>query len=224
MTLGDVIKRMHRKYAGDTKYPATGSDKWLEYRDIANDKKDEWATDPDTDWDSTWEERELGIATSATTYDLDEDINNLSDYVYIDKDDTTFKFYVIKSKDRANMTNCAYLSGNDPKVLNFTDMPTDAIGGTIRAGVYAVPEDMESTDDTCPVDRPLWVAYAGAAELAFNDPAKEDQFADLNGMANDEYEKMIDAANSLPAHQPLTVPQQGYGDVGVNFVSGGRFL
>jgi hypothetical protein len=84
MTLQDVIKRMHRKYQGDTKYPTWGSDTNQMYVDIVNDLKDQHATDVDHQWPWYWEERTFGIViTNTLAYDLDDDINELSDYVYI---------------------------------------------------------------------------------------------------------------------------------------------
>lgn len=211
MIVSQLIQRMHRRYAGDTKYPTVGTSDYQMYLDIANDLKDQWATDPGHKWNSCFEERTYGAASSALAYDLDDDVNDLSDFVYIDlTNGNTRRFRVIKEKDRNSKRRAVYLSGSDPKQINFTDMPDDCIGGTIRAGIYFIPEDMANANDTVPIDHPNWVALAGAAELAFNDPSKEDKFGNLLGLANDEYQKMADAADTLPQDQIDSIPTEGF--------------
>lgn len=215
LKLSDAIKKMHRKYAGDTKYPATTTDKYTSYVDIINELKDQWATDPENQWESCWEERELGTTTTALTYDLAEDISDLSDFVYIDTTDgETATFKVLKKTNRTGATNCVYLHGSDPKQMTFTNMPEECVGGTIRAGIYAIPDNITRPNQLVPVDRPMWVVLAGAAELAFNDTSREDKYPDLNEMANDEYSKMITANENTPEHQTQSVPQGGYAQAG----------
>lgn len=216
MKLLQLVQKMHRKYAGDTKYPSFGGDDWIMYVDIANDLVLTAATDPDHKWSWAFQERTFGTTESGTlAYDLDADVNELSDEVYIDTvDGRTVTFKVIKEKDRHHTHQKAFLSGANPRILNFTDIPAAAIGGTVRAGIYYVPKTMKGQNDIVPVDRPMWVVLAGAAELAFNDPSKEDKFPDLLGLANDEYQKMGDAADSLPQNQLNAVPMVGFEEIG----------
>lgn len=213
-----LVQGMHRKYAGDTKYPTPGTDNWTMYLAIINTLKDTWATDPDLNSDSCFEEREVDTVTATDlVYALDDDVCKLSDKVYVDTlSGRTIPFTVIKARDRHNYNNteAVFLSGDNPRELNFTYMPTDAIGGTIRAGIYFVPPDVSDGNNEVPVDRPMWVMYSGAAELAFNDPSKEDKFADLNGLANDEWQKMIDAAATLPAGNLDQIPTVGHETIG----------
>lgn len=216
MTAQQTMNRMHRRYAGDTKYPSWGSDTAGMYLDIINDLKNDWATDEDHQWSSVWEERTFGETNSTDlAYDCDDDVNSLSDKVYIDTiDGRTVEFGVIKEKDRhkPNISHKCFLSSNNPKKINFTDMPTECIGGTIRAGIYFIPPDVTKANDIVPVDNPLWVVLAGAAELSFNDPSKQENFPDLNGLANAQYQKMIDAADTLPPDQVDSTPTVGFDD------------
>lgn len=215
MIVRNLIQKMHRRYAGDSKYPTEGGSEWLMYLEIANDLKNDWATDPEIDSASNWEERTFGTVSSVTdlSHGLDDDVAKLSDFVYIDcVDGRTVCFTVIKLANRHNRTDCAFQSGAGPISVNFTNIPLAAVGGTIRAGVYVVPDDMKNGSDSVPVDRPEWVVVAGAAQLAFNDPSKEDKYPDLQGEANDEYQKMASAAASLPENQPESVPIVGFDD------------
>ncbi|HSX00032.1 MAG TPA: hypothetical protein VLH38_03280 [Patescibacteria group bacterium] len=214
MLVKKLMERIHRKYAGDTKYPQPGSGTYDLYLGHANDFKHDWATDPDNRWKSLLEptERSLGTATGSKNYALDDSIIDVSDWVYIDTlSGQRRRYSVVKAKDRSLSARSVYLTGQDPKSLNFTDdMPDEVIGGTIRALCFIEPDDMKSPGGTVPVDRPGWVALSVAGELARNDPAKDDQFPDINGQANDEWDKMVSANNSLPANQVDDVPIDGF--------------
>ena len=214
-----LIQRMHREYAGDAKYPTPGSDNWKEYLDIANGLIEDLATDIEHPVPDYWDEIIAGTVAMSTTleYDLDDNVAFLSDFVYIDQTDgNTLEFRVVPVKDRALYRNqrTAYVFGADPQQLKFSYLPSSAVGGTIRLGVYIKPDPMTSPNATVPCPRPTYVALAGAAKLSFNDPAKEENFGDLNGQANDQYLKIIDGGLALPGDQPRTVPQAGYVPIG----------
>ena len=93
-----------------------------------------------------------------------------------------------------------YISGRSPKMLTFyndIESGSQLVGGTLKVPGYYLPDDMVNATDEVPVDDPTWLVYATAAELARNDAAKDDQFANLVGMANELYRKMIDANNAI---------------------------
>ncbi len=215
-TLQQVVNKMHRWYAGDAKYPTPGSADWNMYVEIVNDLKDTMAqSGPSLKLRSCWEERTFGTASAANTqYELDDDVTGLSDFVYLDQTDgNKLEYGVIKAEQRGTIGRHqreVWSSGTIPLQLNFSYIPSSAANATIRAGVFFVPEDVSSADEVVPVDNPAYIIFAGAAELAFNDPSKEDKFPDLNGMANDEWQKMVDAAVTLPDGQANTVPIAGF--------------
>lgn len=76
------------------------------------------------------------------------------------------------------------------------------VGGTIQVGVYAQLADLANVTDTVLVDNPYWLVWATAAELARNDPAKQDQLPNLVGKANDVYMKMVTANQGNSYEQP----------------------
>jgi hypothetical protein len=219
MLVRQLIPKIHRKYAGNVKYPAENSDAWNKYLGIANDFKDEYAEDPEHDWDSCFEEREVGTVTTGRVYALDADVTNISDSLFITTTDgREIEFTVIKAKKRNEFTGPygVYRSGRNPTQITFTgtgDMPANLVGGTIHGGFYVIPKDMKSAGDFVPVDNPNWLIVRTVAELARNDRAKEEQYPDLIGEANELYRKMALANDALPDGQPDEVPVDGYGTV-----------
>jgi len=110
-----------------------------------------------------------------------------------------------------------YIYGRFPKYLTFyTDIATgnQLIGGQLLVPGYYIPSDLANATDLVPIDDPNWLVYATAAELARNDPAKEDEFPNLLGMANQLYKQMVDANRDTGYLQgsltmPTSVPQIG---------------
>lgn len=102
-----------------------------------------------------------------------------------------------------------YISGRDPKRISFyntIEATNQIVGGELRVAGYYLPEEMTATTDSVAVDDPNWLVLATAAELARNDAAKEDQFANLIGMANEAYLNMIKANNNIGFLQGGTIP------------------
>lgn len=205
-----LIQQIHWAYKGNERYPTSGN-KYNRYIGIINRKIREWATDPNTSWASLWEDRTFGSVSAGTqAYDLDDDVMGLSDKVYVDRTDgSTVEFPVIKPDERNSYSNAVYMTGNSPRVLNFNntiDTDSDLVGGDIRAAVYIMPEELANDADQVIIDSPEWLVYAVAAELSRNDPAKDDQFANLLGMANDFYDKMVTANETNPPGNPNSIP------------------
>jgi len=111
--------------------------------------------------------------------------------------------------------NRVYISGRDPKMLTFysdIESGSQGIGGELLVAGYYIPSDLVAATDLVSVDDPNWLVYATASELARNDPAKEDEFPNLIGMANQLYRSMVDANNYIGFQQgnstvPTNIPQ-----------------
>jgi hypothetical protein len=117
--------------------------------------------------------------------------------------DLTYNFTSPQNRTQSDV----YLYGRNPKKLAFYNaIETQAIGGTLRVPGYYKPDSMVNATDIVAVDDPYWLVYITAAELSRNDPAKEDQFANLVAMANERYMKMIDANIAQGAPQAMIVP------------------
>lgn len=145
------------------------------------------------------------MIVAGSTYKLHRRFYLPSDYLRIDRTDTSYVEYPIVLPQRRNISTnqSAYISGYNPKVLTLaTDIDTLDTGGTLTLPGYYTPADMADATDFVPVDDPNWLVYITASELARNDPAKEDQYASLLAMANDLYRKMVDANNGGTFLQP----------------------
>ena len=102
-----------------------------------------------------------------------------------------------------------YVSDINPQKLTFiADIVStnQIVGGTLKIPGYYKPVDMVVTADLVSVDDPEWLVLAAASELARNDSAKQEQFPNLTGMANDLYDKMIIANDVVGFGNEGTVP------------------
>ena len=138
------------------------------------------------------------IATGVQEYALHRSFFIPSDTATVT---TTIQDIVLNfSKPQERTFSDLYISGRAPKMLTFyndIESGSQLVGGELKVPGYYTPDDMVLATDEVPVDDPTWLVYATAAELARNDAAKDDQFANLVGMANDLYRKMIDANNAI---------------------------
>lgn len=147
------------------------------------------------------------IATGVQEYSLHRNFFVPSDSVVVttSTQDVTFKLAKPQMRDTADV----YISGNNPKVITFyndIESTNQIVGGTLKIPGYYIPDSMVASTDMVKVDDPEWLVYATAAELARNDAAKQDQFPNLLGMANDLYGKMISANNNIGFGQGGKVP------------------
>lgn len=214
MTAQEFLDATYLAYRGKTqsRTPAWGTEKADIVIDIGNRKIREWATDPRNKWSSLFSNTALGTTVDANTpvltYNLAATFFQPSDYARIVKTDgSTVDYPIVKAQQRNTINGQAlYISGSNPKTITFAQtIDTGLHGGTIYVPGYTIPSSITSASDTIPVDDPNWLVYIVASELARNDPAKDDQFASLVGMANDLYRKMSDANNDVGFLQPNTV-------------------
>lgn len=209
MILSDLVAEISVAYKGRDKQWAEGTDKWDRAVTILNRKRREWARDADVSWRSLYSIETIGTFSTTQTYNLASDINKLGDFVYLEDGNNWKQFSVISPLRRREYSQACYVTGINPQVLTFIDTisATDPwIGSDIKAGAYSIPADVTTGSSEVTIDNPEWLIYATAAELARNDPAKDDQFDNLLGMANDLYQKMKDANDELGYGQPFDVP------------------
>ena len=211
MTFQEFLDNTYLAYRGKiaSKTPIFGSDKANIVLSIANRLTRQWAKDTKYHWKSLFDIKNITPSISASTfhYDLDSKFILPSDYFIVTK--TTgedVQVSVTNPQKRSNDNYKFYISGNNPKTVNFTTIEPSFVGGTLKAPGYYMPADMTSANDNLAVDDPEWLIYATAAELSRNDPAKEDQFSNLYGIANDLYLKMAAANRDLGFNQNNTVP------------------
>lgn len=211
MIASDLLLDIYRVYRGkiDSRAPVWGSDKANVAIDIANRKVSEWATDSRNKWNSMFEINSVGTVSVGTqTYDLDDTFFAPSDYAKIVKTDGSYVEYSIVKAQQRNIPagQALYVHGTDPKKITFAqDIDASLASGTLYVPGYYVPSSLTASTDVVPVDDPVWLVYSTAAELARNDPAKDDQYAVLAGMANELYLRMSNANNDTGLLQLNTV-------------------
>lgn len=207
----ELLNQIYYSYRGkgQSRVPVWGSEKANTAIAIANRKQKEWARDPYHRWGSLFEVRSVGtIDTSTFEYDMDTDLIDNSDYIFINRvDGSRSEYPVVMPEKRELYPQGFYLSGRNPKKLNWcgTTIDTALDNGTIKLAGYYLPTDIALVDDYVSVDDPNWLVYATAAELARNDPAKDDEYGNLQGMANDLYTKMIVADSFTGYLQPNAI-------------------
>lgn len=147
------------------------------------------------------------IALGVQEYSLHRRFFVPSDYAVAVLTTQDVKLSFAKPQDR--VSGDVYISGMNPKMLTFAsdiDAGNFRIGAELQVPGYYVPEDLSTATDLVPDGTEEWLLYATAAELARNDPAKDSEFPNLLGMANDLYRKMIDANNNIGFMQGGTIP------------------
>lgn len=221
-----LIQKAWVAYKGNTSWPVPGDTKnYLKMVIIANSILKWYAKDSHVRWDSLFTTRTTGPVTADNqAYDIDDDIFYLSDWVYINRTDgNTDRFKVVHPEARNesfsaigtiasdNGDPLVYLTGSSQDTgsnltINFetpwANMSAADIGGTVEFGCYVLPSDMVNPNDVVPVNDPEWMVQRLAAELARNDPAKQDQYPYLVGVANDLYGKMQLANQGNSYQQP----------------------
>jgi hypothetical protein len=207
--LNDVYLVYKGKIASRT--PAWGSDKANVVLSIANRKIREWSTDPNNKWNSLFEIRALtpviDTTTPVTTYNLATDFYLPSDYARVVRTDSSVTEYpIVKAQQRDIETQSLYIHGFNPKKVTFSQtIDTGLNGATLYIPGYYKAAELALSTDVVPVDDPNWLVYAVAAELARNDAAKDTEYPNIMGMANDLYKKMVDANNSVGFLQPNSI-------------------
>lgn len=206
MTLTQLVSDSYLAYRGKlSSVPAAGSEKYNRIVAIANRKQREWAQDSNVDWLSRYETRVLGtLAAGTQTYDLDDDIIRPSDYVIL-KSTTNQTTYVplIRPQQQSRYTRGAYVAGPGAGQLTFIQTIDSSYSGmSINLPCFTLPVDMSNATDVVAVEDPQWLVYAVAAELARNDYAKEEQYPNLIGQANDIYANMVADSQANSYLQP----------------------
>jgi len=145
------------------------------------------------------------VKTGIQSYKLHRGFMTPSDMVQVTTSLQTYQYGLCTPQER---TAATYLASVNPRILTFVNTITatdQAVGGVLSIPAYYKPADIVNATDLVAVDNPEWAVYVVASELARNDPAKEDQFGTLLGMANDLYIKMVSANFNIGFLQGGTV-------------------
>lgn len=209
-TVIQVLTDAYIAYRGkSSNMPASGTSKYNDMLAILNRKQREWWSDPNTDWPSLFALTADGTVTSGTqTYALPATLLRLSDYIILQDSNLVNKYItVVKPAQRAMYSSGCYVYDSNPMMLTFiTTIDSNLTGLNLIVPGYIAPVDLVNMTDIVAVDDPNWLVYSVASELARNDYSKEEQFPNLNGIANALYQQMVDDAFANSQLQPNGVP------------------
>lgn len=180
----------------DDDAPVQGSDEWKYWLDTLNRKKNELYDDVTRRWENTFEIRSLGTVTASTapSFDLDDDFLGASDYIYVvTTGNARVEYRLIKPGERLAYKRECYIAGMAPQVLYVTNeikSSENIVGGTLYLPGFWLPADLARSTDELPFLSPDWAVMAVAAEIAGNDIVYEDKEANLTAKANNLYNQM----------------------------------
>ena len=210
MEVKEFIGKVHIAYKGKGahKAPVKDTDKYKLYLSVANDMLRNWSEDPKYNWDSLYEFYEdtfTGNSIEAPT-----GFCKLIEPAELENGNLKLELKPTKVRSRKRDKNAYYVYGNSPRTIDFTfgETLTDYVGGSLSFafGTYA-PKLVNETDPVI-CDSLQWLIYATAAELARNDPAKDDQFEPLLQLASVEYTKMTDTAKVVIMGQENSIQRK----------------
>ena len=145
--------------------------------------------------------------TNDLTYKLNRRFFQPSDFAKVVRTDSSITEYpIVKAQQRSIVDQALYVHGLAPKKITFAQKIDSGLdGGVLTVPGYYSPAPILLPTDVIPVDDPNWLVYITASELARNDPAKEDNFPTLAGMANDLFTKMSNANADVGFAQPNSI-------------------
>lgn len=184
MIVSELIGKIHIAYKGKAAglAPSPGDDKYSMYLSRANDNRDRWVEDPAVDNPELFSGDTAVILTDGS-FDLPPGVARVTDPVMYG----TTEIPLISYKDRHSATKGAYVIGQKGSrklyIVNPDNYPDNSFTvGTIN---YLDPMVNQSDDIQCSVSR--WLTLQTAAQLAEQDPAKEDLAPSLYNQADAEY-------------------------------------
>lgn len=212
MDTSEFIGKVQIAYKGKGahKAPAFGTVKCDLYLSIANSKLRSWADDPEYIWNTLFSIEELVYDGSPVA--VPTGFIKFADAVEITSGNDKLILSPVPVEHRNDYKNAVYLSGHSPKTISFTSVvPDKFLNQRLSIPCCIYPPKLVTADDLDVIDNYEWLINITAAELARNDPAKDDQFSNLIGLSNIEYKKMQDAARAITHTQPNAVPRRNNG-------------
>lgn len=150
--------------------------------------------------------RQIIVATGVTSYSLNRSFIAPSDDAYVLVSGQKHYFSFTKAQARSPYTAEVFISGVNPKVLNFSTAPDAIVGGTLHIPGYYLPADLTAATDLLPFSDPQWGVLAAAADIASRDITYEDRTDGLMAAANNLFEQMATAARRNTFSTPNRIP------------------
>lgn len=213
-----VIAKAYLKANRKATPPTSGSSKYEALLDIVDSMQKQWADEEGIDWNSLFELTTLvPLITETDTFALPATVDYISkrsdDYILVTDGTSTKTFSLIQANQLYKFRDqdaCAQVGRNLVFSRAFTSTSPE-LGYSIKVPAYNWVDDIEDGTDIVQVDRPMWLAYASAAEFVRNDIVKSSQYDNLLALAEQVMNKMK-YANGGQVEELVTEWQPAGGD------------
>ena len=211
MTVAEFIPQAFRAATGKLPTFTVGTTKWNNLLSSANFYIQQWAREPNVDWNSLYDPAySLGTVSDTDTFDLDDDIRRLSqqeDYSVRIVHPNTIQYtdYGLVTGDRLKSYPTGNYAAQVGRTVRFNKAFTTSsqqYNGELFVPVYLFPDAVSRTTDVIPVDDPNWLVLVVAADYVRNDVTRKDLRADLIAEANQSMQRMK-ADNEAQISEPL---------------------
>ncbi len=152
----------------------------------------DWQTEPDTEWQSLYTVVSAGSVTATDTFELDTEINFISqevtDPVRIKKDGQYQTYAVVRPQQLYGLREERAVAKTADNAIRFSHpfRPDDQfIGGSIEVPAIIKLDDLVRDNDEVLVDNPAWLPAKVAALYVLNDSQLNYLYSDLNDLANE---------------------------------------
>lgn len=156
---------------------------------LANIYQELWASEPNTSWNSLYEDVEIGTISNTDTYDLDSSIRRISnrsgDSIKVVKDNTTNLFPLVSPDELTGSGDnvCAQI-GSSLKFNRTFTADDQLFGGIIVVPAYTNVPVLSKENDTVAVDDPNWLVFSIAAKWSMDDSLLVQNYPNLLQIAN----------------------------------------
>lgn len=188
MIVSELILKIHIAYKGKLdNVPSIGDPKWKLYLSRANDNQDRWAEDPAIKNPDLFG-GDISVALNGSGYaDLPEDTACITDPVLYDGT----LIDIIPFTERHTADAGAYVIGKKGARKLYIVNPSNYPLNAFTVGTQTYPEAMVTDTDEVACTSLRWLALQTGAQLAEQDPAKEDLAPSLYNQAASEYTESL---------------------------------
>lgn len=184
MKVSELIGKIHIAYKGKdaSLAPTPGDAKYSMYLSRANDNQDRWAEDPAVDNPDLFG-GDVTVALTDGFANLSADTARVTDPVMYGK----VEIPIVSYKDRHRLNAGAYVVGPKGSRKLYVINPDSYPDNSFTVGVLKYPDSLVNQTDDVACTIPRWLILQTAAQLAEQDPAKEDLAPSLYNQATSEY-------------------------------------
>lgn len=188
MLVSELVSKIHIAYKGKlTNAPGVSDPKWAVYLSRANDNQDRWAEDPAIKNPDLFG-GDINITLNVNGFaDLPADAACVTDPVMYDGKPIN----LISFTERHTATQGAYVVGKKGVRKIYVVNPDKYPLNAFTVGVQTYPSPMVNATDIVACSSTRWLALQTAAQLAEQDPAKEDLAPSLYNQAASEYTESL---------------------------------